>query len=280
MEFLDREQMHRRPGGVEIRLNKKFNHEDMVRVLSQPWRFWDREEIVLDRESKNRVGHGRLKMGLSEASFFLKEFLPKSRVDTLVSLRRPSRAERSFHAGLEMRLRGLPTPEPFAALTVRRAGWVRGHWLLTELLPPMPSVRELGDHPDRHEDVLSIWPWESVLCALGRLLRRMSDAHVCHRDLSLRNILVEKPGENPPEEPRLWVIDLHRALTLDAARWRLSDGATNFKRLRLSPEDFQRVLRAHFPDEAEFEAHRASFERARERHRTYKRLKKLPRRWT
>ncbi len=65
MEFLDREKMHRRPGGVEIRLNKKFNHEDMVKALSQPWRLWDREEIVLDHEGKNRIGHGRLKMGLS-----------------------------------------------------------------------------------------------------------------------------------------------------------------------------------------------------------------------
>ncbi len=278
MEFLDRHRAIRRPGGIEILLNKRVAHDDLVALLAEPRRLWEREGITVDHDGKNRLGHGCLGLGFAETEVFLKEFGRKSSVDTLLSLGRPSRAAKSFHAGLEMRRRDLPTPEPLAAITARRAGWVRGDWLITDWLPGTTTLREVLDHPDRHRAVLDIWPWELLLEDVGRLLRRMSDARVLHRDLSLRNILVETPGETPPERPRLWIIDLNRVLTLEARQWSIGLAARNAQRFRLSAEEFDHVLRGHFPDPAERESHRATFEAAWRCHRRYKDLKKLPRR--
>ncbi|MDX1500873.1 MAG: lipopolysaccharide kinase InaA family protein [Thermoanaerobaculia bacterium] len=49
-----------------------------------------------------------------------------------------------------------------------------------------------------------------VFAAMGRLVRRMHDAGVWHRDLSIGNLLVV-PGATREEEPEIWVIDLNRA---------------------------------------------------------------------
>jgi hypothetical protein len=278
VEFLARHQIHRRPRGVEILVNKRVAHEDFLATLERPFALWDGGGIAIDREGKNRLGHGPMRVGLATVEVFLKEFLPKSAFDSALSIFKPSRAAASFLAGLELRRRDLLTPEPLAAVTVRRAGSVRRSWLMTEWLGAVPSLREVMDRPERHGTLLGIWPWERLLEALGRLLRAMHDAHVVHRDLSLRNVLVEPPGESPPREPRLWLIDLNRALALDADHWSPRRSAVNFQRLRLSGEDFDRVLRAHFPDPPEYDANRELFERMRERHVAYKRLKKIPRR--
>ena len=125
MEFLSRHQTLRRPGGVEIMISKTVAHDDLVNTLSQPQRLWDLEGVTIDREGKNRLGHGPLPVGLTTHQVFIKEFLPKSCLDTAISLGRPSRAAKAFVASLEMRHRDLPTPEPLAAVTIRRAGWVR-----------------------------------------------------------------------------------------------------------------------------------------------------------
>lgn len=277
MEFLDRTQCERRPGGLTLLVNKRVKHEDFLAQLARPEGLFALEEIALDHEGKNRWGHGRLRAGLVEIDVHLKEFLPKSALDTVLSAGRASRAEKAFRAGIEMLRRGLPTPEPLAAVTRRRLGWVRRAWLVTELRTGLVPVRDLSDHPGRHASVLAVWPWPAILDALGRLLRRLTDAAVIHRDLSLRNVLVESPGSQPPAEPPLWIIDLNRVLTLAPGAIPLARAAANFERLRLAPEDFERVLAAHFPDPGEFAAHAGAFRAARRRHRLYKRIKKLPR---
>jgi Lipopolysaccharide kinase (Kdo/WaaP) family len=278
MEFTERYQRHRCPGGVEILVHKRVAHPELLDLLSSPRRIWEQEQVVTLQRGKNRFGYGPLRVGLDRVEMFIKEFYPKSPLDTALSLFRPSRAARSFTAGLEMIRRGLPTPEPLAAITVRRAGWVRGCWLFTEWLPQTVSLRALSDHPERHADVLQIWPWVGILEALGKLLRTMSDAWVCHRDLSLRNVLLDLSESNPAGSPRLWVIDLNRVLTMERDQWSMAIASQNIERLRLVSGDLECVLRAHFPDPREFEAHADLFRRARTRHRLYKRVKKLPRR--
>jgi hypothetical protein len=278
MEFTERYQRHRRPGGVHLLVHKRIAHPEFLDLLAEPRRIWEQEQVVTLHRGKNRFGHGPLRVGLERSEMFIKEFYAKSALDAALSPLRPSRAERSFTAGLEMVRRDLPTPEPLAAVTLRRAGWVRGCWLLTEWLPQTVSLRSLSDHPDRHTEVLQVWPWERILEALGRLLRAMSDACVCHRDLSLRNILLDLSAPNPSQPPGLWIIDLNRALTLQRDQWSMATASRNIERLRLAPDDLECVLRAHFPDSREFEAHADLFRRARSRHRLYKRIKKLPRR--
>ncbi|MBN1475240.1 hypothetical protein JXA47_00655 [Candidatus Sumerlaeota bacterium] len=274
---MERHQRHRRPGGVEILIHKRIAHPELLDLLADPRRIWEREEVVTLHRGKNRFGHGPLRVGLDRVEMFIKEFCPKSPLDTALSLFRPSRATRSFVAGLEMIRRGLPTPEPLAAITRRRARWVRGCWLLTEWLPKTVSLRSLSDHPERHADVLQVWPWERILETLGGLLRAMDDARVCHRDLSLRNVLLDLSALSSARSPQLWIIDLNRVLTLERDQWSMAMASRNIERLRLIPEDLEHVLRAHFPDPREFEAHADRFRRARWRHRLYKRLKKLPR---
>jgi hypothetical protein len=118
---------------------------------------------------------------------------------------------------------------------------------------------------------------ESLLRALGDLIRILNEAHICHRDLSLRNVIVPPPGDGAPDQPILWLIDLNRVLISDFASWRPSLAARNVTRLRLADDEFEHVLRAVFPNESQFAANRARFENARARHVAYKRIKKVPR---
>lgn len=273
MEFTKRHRHIRRVSGP-ILINKRVAHDDLIGLLTDPDRIWKHEGIITDHVGKNRIGHGTLPMGLARQEVFIKEFLPKSLLYSAVGIFRQSSATRSYLAGAEMKRRGLLTPEPLAAVTIRRMGVVRRDVIITDYLPEAVSIRALCDRPERHEEILSAWSRETILTALGRLMRQMAETRVCHRDLSLRNVMIQRPGESPPAMPSLWIIDLNRALTLTEAQWKPWHSCRNYQRFRLSPEDFDLVLRSHFPDEQAYQAEREGYVKVRQRHLMVKRAKK------
>ena len=84
-----------------------------------------------------------------------------------------------FWALAEARRRGLPVPEPLAAV-VERGRWTYRGVLVTAEVPgavPLPEFLAAGAAPD-------------AAAALGRRLREIHDAGLLHPDLHLGNVLV------------------------------------------------------------------------------------------
>jgi tRNA A-37 threonylcarbamoyl transferase component Bud32 len=124
--------------------------------------------------------------------------------DPLVGLLRRSPAMRSWVSGHGLRERGLPTARPLAVFHRRRAGLWHEGYLLMEKVPDAVDLRrlaaDLGDPkaPPRRRIV------GPLLEQLGRLVRRLHQRRLAHRDLKATNILVQTAGPRPA----CWLIDL------------------------------------------------------------------------
>jgi 3-deoxy-D-manno-octulosonic acid kinase len=127
-------------------------------------------------------------------------FLAPLARDRYLLLGRP-RPERELFLGLEARARGIPTPEPLAAVVYPRAATYAGE-LVTRLVPGAPDMAELLFAGE-------LGPAERLrLCrAAGAFLRRLHDAGLRHPDLNLKNLLCRFDGG----QWALHVLDLDRA---------------------------------------------------------------------
>lgn len=116
-----------------------------------------------------------------------------------------TRAERAFRMALELRARGIPTPEPILAEEHGRESW-----FVARRVEGALQIREWflnRDDPGRFPPPSLPIPFPDVVGALGHLARRIHDAGVFFRDFTDGNILVALEGS----EPRLWLVDLTRA---------------------------------------------------------------------
>jgi tRNA A-37 threonylcarbamoyl transferase component Bud32 len=121
---------------------------------------------------------------------------------------RGSKAERSWRAAAAILNAGLRTPRPVALVESRKASGPS--YLVTERLVDVAEVRfffrRLNNDPDPGEfpecDTIG------VLRSLGRLARRLHDAGIWYRDLSMGNILAEG---TPASELDYYLVDTNRA---------------------------------------------------------------------
>jgi 3-deoxy-D-manno-octulosonic acid kinase len=110
-----------------------------------------------------------------------------------------SRPLREFAVLLRARRRGLPVPDPLAAVVERRALVVyRGRLLMREIVGGVPILRWLEDEADARAMILS---------RLAGALRELHDAGLEHPDLNLQNVLVVSRSYGP----RIMFVDLDRA---------------------------------------------------------------------
>lgn len=108
-----------------------------------------------------------------------------------------ARPFREFTLLLRARRRGLPVPDPVAAVVERRLGFTyRGLLMMSEIVGGIPLW-----------DFLRAEPQIDVSVSLGRNLRRLHDGGLDHPDLNLRNILVVSAAG----EIRFAFVDLDRA---------------------------------------------------------------------
>jgi hypothetical protein len=93
------------------------------------------------------------------------------------NLVRSSQALRSWVVGNNVRDRGLPTARPLAVFHRRRLGVHLTGYAVFEKVPDAVGLPEAA-------------PTRELARKLGRLVRRMHDREVCHRDLKAPNVLV------------------------------------------------------------------------------------------
>ncbi|MCG8516925.1 MAG: 3-deoxy-D-manno-octulosonic acid kinase [Pseudomonadales bacterium] len=138
-----------------------------------------------------------------------------SRRSYLYSSQRQARSFAEFQLLMALQVRGLPVPEPVAALCQRRSSWL---YRAAILIRRIPGAVPLPASPRYREEAL----WAQV----GATIRRFHDAGLDHVDLNVDNILVS--GE------RVYLIDF------DRCRLRQKSGggwqANNIRRLRRSVE--------------------------------------------
>lgn len=112
---------------------------------------------------------------------------------------RGSKARRAFRNALELKARGLATPDPIGYVELRRAPLVAGHcYLITAPCDDEP-IRSRLEIPDRFDTKLAE--------AFGRYVAGLHRAGVIHRDLNSTNVLFApiKDGEF-----RFTLIDINR----------------------------------------------------------------------
>jgi len=137
-----------------------------------------------------------------------------------------SRSLTAFRRGHALLARGIATARPAAAVDLRRGGAVADTLLVTEWLEGARPLSEwLRDNPPaaarRH------LTWE-----LARMIRRMHEAGLAHRDLKAPNILVA-PAGGP--HPRPFLVDLDGLVLL--RRVSAHRRAQNLMRLSVSLDE-------------------------------------------
>jgi 3-deoxy-D-manno-octulosonic acid kinase len=121
----------------------------------------------------------------------------------------PSRPMRELRASVAARTRGVPTPQVVAAISYPAGPFYRAD-LATRYIEDSADLAEsaLGAGRAASEQRVEIWR------AAGALLRLAFAAGVEHRDLNLRNILVQQRDDGPPAA---FLLDLDRAVVHDRA---------------------------------------------------------------
>lgn len=149
-----------------------------------------------------------------------KRFRVKKPLTPLLNQLRPSPALRSWQAGHAFRDRGLPTARPWLVLHRRGTLGPREGYLLCEKIGgAVDAVTDLNssrDHCDK---------WNQI-AKLARLIRRMHDLRLAHRDLKAANLLIETASRDIQFIDLVGVVKPHR----------LSDRskAKNLARLQIS----------------------------------------------
>lgn len=157
-----------------------------------------------------------------------------------------SKAERSWRAALALRRAGIKTPEPLVWIESRDSEGP-SHYV-SRRLPEFLEARyyfralEAGDEKAQYPQFAA----ESMVEELGRAIRRLHDAGIWHRDLSIGNVLLVGGRDSRPEE--VYFIDLNRARI--KGRLTTLQRTRDLCRLRIFRTDLQdRFLRAYWGPE-------------------------------
>jgi tRNA A-37 threonylcarbamoyl transferase component Bud32 len=195
------------PGGLRASLLPAEALEPLRREADE--RLDASDATVLKRSASSTVIECVLDLEGVPTPMILKRFDATRWSDHLAAWFRPDAATRSWRMGHAFALRGLPSPRCFAI-------WHRGAtgYLLQEKVPEPRYLKvflaELpGDQVRRKRDLVR---------QVGRLIRRMHDWGIQHRDLKAPNLLVSPAAarmgprgmERPHREGRdqVWLVDL------------------------------------------------------------------------
>jgi tRNA A-37 threonylcarbamoyl transferase component Bud32 len=159
--------------------------------------------------------------------------------------RRTSKAARSFEAALALGAAGIATPEP---ILVAESADPRGPCLyVCRYLPEAIEARYLfrARNAGTLAETFPGVDFAAFVAALGRLLRRLHDAGIWHRDVSGGNILLPAPRAAAARPEDLHLVDLNRARL--GRRPTASERSRDLSRLALGvAADRERLLAAYW----------------------------------
>ncbi len=196
----------------------------------------------------------------------VKQFREESWIARRRMARRGSKAERSFRVAQAVLAAGVPTPEPILWADAKNSGGVSFYVCRrVEGTEVRHLFRAAAVGKEREQFPELDLP--AVLREIGRLGRKLHDAAIRHRDLSVGNLLVRPtPSQESPEPPGLFLLDLNRARL--GVNLRLPARMREFSRLALfRPEHRDLLLEGYFgrtPTDAErrlLTFHQNAFER-------------------
>ena len=150
-----------------------------------------------------------------------------------------SKATRSWRGAWALETAGIPTAEPVLLIESRQADGPS--FFVTRRIRDFLEARyyfralEAGKEREEYPDLDA----ETVMESMGRSIRRMHDAGIWHRDLSIGNLLL-RPGKGEDESLEILFIDLNRAR--QRARLTTLQRTRDLCRLRIFRPEHQEVF--------------------------------------
>lgn len=121
-----------------------------------------------------------------------------------------SKAKRSWRAAQAVVEAGVPTPVPI--VLIESDAEQGPSFFVSERIPDFIEARYFfrALQEGRHRQEFPQIEAEILIGTIGRMLRRLHDAGIWHRDVSIGNLLIV-PGAKPSDRPTVYLIDLNRA---------------------------------------------------------------------
>ena len=191
-----------------------FTPSDWRRVLSDPDALSEGQDVEVIKDcTSGLVVRRKLTVGGHELDVYVKRPRRTGPWKRLADCFRRSRPFRAFASGHEILARGIDTALPLAALERRVGPLLTDSILITETVPGphLNQFLHLRLGPLTHAPLADLTEdqqhrlGQNALANLGRMVRRMHDNNIAHRDLKSGNILVYWRGETGP---RIVLIDL------------------------------------------------------------------------
>ncbi len=166
---------------------------------------------------RNYLYTADLELGSGTVEVVVKQFRNQGFLARLRRRARGSKARNNWRTALHLASSGVETPRPLLWIESRNAegpsfyisARAAGHFEVRELVRALNA----GESERRFPDLDPV----ALFAALGAYLRRVHDAGVWHRDLSIGNVLIDHEGHG------FQIVDLNRArLNVTLGAWRRS----------------------------------------------------------
>lgn len=195
---------------------------------------WPTSRLLKDSPSST-VAELLLPTTTGEKVVIYKRFLVTKRTDPFLNLFRDSPALKSWRNGQRLLEVGLPTARPLAVLHRRRFGLTWESYLVTEKLTDAIELKTYVQQLAALPQAQAHQRRQEITATVARLVRRLHQHQVSHRDLKAANILVVNQNEEGKEKsPQLYLIDLY-----GMRRWRKLPRAQRLQNLMRLYVSFQ-----------------------------------------